>query len=373
MARIRRLSEPKTIGSHHVTSVKKRSAEPVSKPKLSDEPQSNKISAIMKLDRIKAASLPELKIRTSRGSLDVGESKSVANKTTQKVNGSKSSVTSETAELNRKNDKISHQSDVDDNPVVEETVVMLECEKPSIPIVHASEEKMGVQKGHYGNHDIGEKIEVVSEYAAINAPASPMDGVDREPIQSRLQEQPSSFEVKTGYAEKESPKFSSINTTEKPYQAPYARLSSLEDPCTANSEYCEVPPTSSDVVTIGVETARAHVYNCKNVKLEKIPEALEKPQVKELSKGFRRILKFGRKNHSSAAGHRSVESDNASVNGSEADDNTANTASSEVYTLKNLISQDETPTAVTATQKTSRHFSLLSPFRSKASEKKLTT
>uniref|UniRef100_A0A5B7B089 COP1-interacting protein 7 n=1 Tax=Davidia involucrata TaxID=16924 RepID=A0A5B7B089_DAVIN len=370
MARIRRLSEPKTISSHPVTSVKTRSAEPVSKP---DGPESNKISAIMKLDRIKAASLPELKIRTSKGALDVGQKKSVAKEMTQKVNGSKSPVTSETAELNRENDKISHQSDVDDNPVVEKTVVMLECEKPSIPVVHASEEKMGVRKGHYDNHDIGVKIEVVSECAAIHAPASPLHGVDREPIQSRLPEQPSSYEVKTGYAEKESPKFSSISTTERPYLAPYARLSSLEDPCTGNSEYSKVPPASLDVVTTGMEPARAHVYDFNNMKLENIPETMEKPQVKESSKGFRRLLKFGRKNHSSAAGDRSVESDNASVNGSEADDNTAYTASSEVYTLKNLISQDETSTANTTTQKTSRHFSLLSPFRSKTSEKKLTT
>uniref|UniRef100_A0A2C9UR64 Uncharacterized protein n=1 Tax=Manihot esculenta TaxID=3983 RepID=A0A2C9UR64_MANES len=41
-----------------------------------------------------------------------------------------------------------------------------------------------------------------------------------------------------------------------------------------------------------------------------------------------------------------------------------------VHTLRNLISQDETPTASTTPQKTSRPFSLLSPFRSKTREKK---
>ncbi|KAA8548828.1 hypothetical protein F0562_000512 [Nyssa sinensis] len=372
MARIRRLSEPKTISVSHVTSAKMRKTEPVSKPKVSDGPESKKLSAIMKHDRSKAESLPELKIRTSKGALDVGQNNSVEKEMRPKVKGSKSSVSSETAALNKNNDKISHQSDVDDNPVVEKTVVMLECEKHSIPIVHASEEKMRIQKGHYDNRELGEKIEVVSEYAVIHAPASPMDAVDREPIQSQLQEQPSSYEVKTSCAEKELPKLSSIRNTETPYQAPYARTSSTEDPCTGNSEYCKAPTSSLDIVTTCVETARAHVSDFKNLKLEKIPENLEKPQVKESSKGFRRLLKFGRKNHSSSAGDRTVESDTASVNGSEADDNATNTASSEVNTLKNLISQDETPTAGTTTQKSSRHFSLLSPFRSKTSEKKLT-
>ncbi|XP_059632337.1 COP1-interacting protein 7 [Cornus florida] len=377
VARIRRLSEPKTISSHQSTSVKTRSAEPVSKPKVSNGPESKKISAIINLDRSKAATLPELKIRTSKGPSDVGPNKSVKKEMTQRVNDSNSSVTSETAELNRDNGKIDHQSDVDDNPVVEKTVVVLECEKPSISIVHASVEKMGIQKGHYDNRDVGAKVEVVSEYACIRAPTSSMDETNGESIQSRLQEQPPSYEVgsvMTGNAEKESPKFSSINTAEKPYHAPYARVSSLEEPCNVNSEYGKAPPTSLDMVTTGVETAKAQVSDFKNLKLEKIPEASEKPLVKESSKGFRRLLKFGKKNHSSAAGDRSVELDNASLNGSEADDNaTKAAASSEVFTLKNLISQDETPSAGTTSQKSSRHFSLLSPFRSKTSEKKLAT
>ncbi|GKB20909.1 hypothetical protein Tco_0854832 [Tanacetum coccineum] len=58
---IRRLSEPKKI-----TSLKIRSAEPVSKPKLSSGgPEIKKKYAIMSVDQSKAASLPELKIKTS--------------------------------------------------------------------------------------------------------------------------------------------------------------------------------------------------------------------------------------------------------------------------------------------------------------------
>ncbi|KAK9288027.1 hypothetical protein L1049_016472 [Liquidambar formosana] len=362
--------------SHHVSSVKPRSTEPVSKPKISDGPESKKISAIMNLDKTKAATLPELKIRKSKGPLDVVQNKSAGKELTQKVNGSKSSVTSEGAELKNTNDKILDPRDGDDNPVIEKTVVVLECEKPSIPIVHASEEKMAQHQGHYDNYKRGEQTEVPL-YAANHAPvALPLvvDAVDREPVKRQLQEQCSSYEVTTGSAEKELPKLSSMSIAEKPYQAPFARVSSLEDPCTRNSEYGRAPPTSLEMATAGAETVKVHVSDFKNLKLEKIPEASEKPQVKESSKGFRRLLKFGRKNHSSAAGERNSESDNVSANGSEADDYVTNTASSsEVHTLKNLISQDETPTAGTTTHKSSRHFSLLSPFRSKTSEKKLTT
>ncbi|KAL7177635.1 hypothetical protein ACSBR2_030905 [Camellia fascicularis] len=246
--------------------------------------------------------------------------------------------------------------------------------KPSFPIVHPSQESMGVQKEHYDNHDNLEKTDVISEYAAIRAPASPMEGVDIEPIQSQVQEQPRVYEVTTSYAEKEPPNSSSMYSAEKPYLAPLARLSSLEDPCTDNSEYGKAPSTNLETATMGLETAKAQVSGFENLKLEKILEVLEKPQVKVSPEGFRQLLKFGKKSHSSIAGEHSVESDNVSVSGSEVDGNATNAASSsEVHTLKNLISQDETPTSGATSQKSSRHFSILSPFRSKTSEKKSTT
>lgn len=106
------------------------------------------------------------------------------------------------------------------------------------------------------------------------------------------------------------------------------RLSSLEDPCTVNSEYGKAPSTILETVATGTATVKAYVSESSNLKLEKIPEAVEKPQVKESSKGFRRLLKFGRKNHSSSSGERNGEADNASMNGFEADDNETNTVSS---------------------------------------------
>ncbi|VVA16109.1 PREDICTED: COP1-interacting [Prunus dulcis] len=366
MARIRRLSEPKVTNSHHVSSVKPRSMVTVSKPKVSDGPESKKISAIVNYDKSKAATLPELKIRTSKGP-DVDQSTSTTRGTTQKDNSLKS--TSEGAQLKRNDDKISHHNDGDDNTVIEKTVVMLE--KPSIPIVHTSEESLWDEKGH----NIREKTEVVSEYAAIRAPVYPptIATIDREPTNDLLKQQVQSHEAARSNMEKEPEIFSSNSTVEKPYQVPYVRVSSLEDLCTHNSEYGKAPPTSLETGATGTVTMKALVSDSSNLKLEKIPEAIERPQVKESSKGFRRLLKFGRKNHGSSSGERNVESDNVSTNGSEVDDNGINTvSSSEVFTLKNLISQDETPNSG-ATLKSSRHFSLLSPFRSKTSEKKLAT
>ncbi|KAK2999802.1 hypothetical protein RJ639_024129 [Escallonia herrerae] len=185
MARIRRLSEPKTISSHFASSVMARSAEPVSKPKLPNGPENKKISAIMNLDRSKAETLPELKIRTPKGPSNAGQNKLVA----------KDGATSETADVILSNGKALHSSDVDDNPVIEKTVVMLECEKPSIPVVLPSEEKMGVRNGHYDDHYTGEKVEVASDYAAIRAPPSHVDGVNRDPTPLQLQEQTRSYEV----------------------------------------------------------------------------------------------------------------------------------------------------------------------------------
>ena len=124
-----------------------------------------------------------------------------------------------------------------------------------------------------------------------------------------------------GDANKVLPKLSSLDISEKPYQAPYARVSSFEDPCTQNSEYSKAAPVNPE--SAATSSVRAHISDT-NLKLEKIPEAPEKPQVKESSKGFRRLLKFGRKNHSSA--ERNSESDNISINGSEADETAANTA-----------------------------------------------
>jgi len=131
------------------------------------------------------------------------------------------------------------------------------------------------------------------------------------------------------HTEKEPSKSSSLCISDETYQAPVARVSSMEDPSTRNSEYGKAAPTIYETAAIGVDTVKAHVSNIGNSTLDKIPEATEKPQVKEsASKGFRRLLKFGKKSHSSAA-ERSTESDNVSIDGSEADEIGNNGSSNE--------------------------------------------
>lgn len=128
--------------------------------------------------------------------------------------------------------------------------------------------------------------------------------------------------------EKETSKSSSLCIAAETYHAPYARVSSMEDPSTRNSEYGKAAPPSLETAAIGVETVKVHVSNNENSTLEKIPEAIEKPQVKESSsKGFRRLLKFGKKSHSSAA-ERHTESDNVSID-DEADEVGTNSSSNE--------------------------------------------
>jgi hypothetical protein len=326
MARIRRLSEPKKIN----------------RLKSSDGPESKKISAIINLDRSKAATLPELKIKTSKSGSSSGQ-KAKANES-----------------------KVLIESDVDENEVVEKTVVMFEQEKP---FVSASEENTCVEKGHFGNCDVEEKAEETeADHIPIRAPPSPIDGDDKAPIPSVGVDEQLSYNEAIKSSE-ESPKSSSSNITEKLYEAPHARNSSIEDPCTRNSEYGKAPETSSDTIATSVVPVKAHVSDFEKMKLEKIPEAIGKLQVKESSKGIKRFLKLGRRNSSSAA--ESVSAATADVSPTDDNPNTS-VSSSEVYTLKNLISQDETPTGATTSQKSSRHFSLFSPFRSKTSDKKVT-
>ncbi|XP_039043678.1 uncharacterized protein LOC120182928 [Hibiscus syriacus] len=310
MARIRRLSEPKTNSSPLVSSVKSRNTEPSKKTKVSGVPESKKISAIVNHDKSKIVSLPELKIKTTKAP-DITSNKSEGNAMTQKVTGSISSTT-DVNEPSRNKEKVSLNGDEDDSTVVEKTVVMLE----SIPAVNSSE----------GTTHL------------IRTPDSQNHELMR-------------FKGNVSNIEKDSSKFTCTSVAENQYQAPLARVSSLVDPCTEISKYDRASPTCMQAPsTIDSGNVRALVVDTSDLKLEKISEVLDKPQ---------------KKNHSSTRSEHSVDSN------SEVEELVVNAvSSSEVHTLKNLISQDKTLTAGNTPQKSSRSFSLLSPFRSKTSEKK---
>ncbi|XP_014514245.1 COP1-interacting protein 7 isoform X1 [Vigna radiata var. radiata] len=357
IARIRRLSEPKTSTIRHISSVsvKPRGARTSSITKATNETDIRKISAIVNHDKSKTTTLPELRIGTSKTS-DIVQTGSLVKERTQKLN-----INLEDTLLKKNEFEISPIDDEDDNPIIEKTVVMLEREKPCAPNSNhgKAKEKTRILKGQYENDKVMEKTETVPSYVAIHTTVS----VDTETSDNKSRVKPGSSKVIMNDIEKEPTKSSSIHITDKTYHSPHVRVSSLEDCSTQSSEYGKAPCASFDSASIGMETFRSRVSDSRNSTLEKIPEVIEKPQVKESSKGLRRLLKFGRKNHDSppAAGRNSID-------GSEANETGKNASPNEVHTLKNLISRDETPLSATS-QKSSRSFSLLSPFRSNKGKK----
>ncbi|GER46267.1 COP1-interacting protein-related [Striga asiatica] len=354
ISRIRRLSEPKTVNKSPVTTVKARSAETVLKQKLFEGAEMNKVSAIIDLDRSKAATLPELKIKTPKTHVKTSGNNSEV-KDLQNLNGVKPSAFRGNADLSASTCNTSHQIDADDNPIVEKTVLVLECERPSVPTLHPSEAKPQVRSQQLSNGIKGEKGNVTSELASLHASRSYKDETDKEP---RRQKQSDHNEVKTVYSEKDPPTSANIANAENPYRAPHARVSSLEDPCTHKTEYNKAPQGSAEVVSRAEKTVRTLVPDVKTTKTVKDHAHSEKVSMKESPKGFRRLLKFGKKNHTSSI-DQSIDSECTSSGVIEQEDNARKMAStSEVGTLKNLISQDEISAAGNVPQKCTYFFLL---------------
>ncbi|KAK1289579.1 hypothetical protein QJS10_CPB18g02024 [Acorus calamus] len=360
----RRLSDPKGNNVHRASLLK-----PVTNHKEpkhdvpTDEPQIKKISAIVSLDKIKSETLPELKIMTPRGSPDIVPNKLVAEEAIQKENGSRSPLTSEN--VSKKADAITQYSNGDDNTVIEKTVVMLEQEAVAPPVVQASAETEELRKG-LQSKSAGEKSQMDSENASKHVPPSPGTIGEMEDMsEGQLNQKTEPYEVPLD-STKEELKLLSTNVSEKPYQAPYARVSSVEESHSSNTQYNEGQQTTYVASVDTTETIKVRVSFSPEPELiaEASPEASDKHKSKDSSKGFRRLLKFGKKSHNSVNGEYGIDSEVT-------EDQTPVPASSEeVNTLKNLISQDESQLGGTST-KVSRPFSILSPFRSKTSEKKI--
>ncbi|XP_072959207.1 COP1-interacting protein 7-like [Typha angustifolia] len=356
----KRLSDPNGSSSYRSSMSKLVSSDQVRRRSMPDASQTKKISATMQMDKSKSANLPELRSKLPKVPSSIIKNSLPNNEILQ---GGPASKTSQTIRSKRAIDKVPRISNSDDNLVIEKTVVMLENEvvQTLIPPPKLMDE---TNESHRDSRK--EKSGLKLDYAAIRAPPSPV--VVRAVENSanlKLVDQLNSCEVGIDYLKDKTQNFSSSVLVEKSYHAPYARATSLEDPATRNLACHESLPVLESKTAMHVESVKAQVSNSPDVDLvDQTHETYEKPQSKE-SKSFRKLLKFGRKSQTTASGEVSMVSDASPV-----DDRPMTVVSSDnAHTLKNLIAQDATDVGETPT-KVSRHFSLLSPFRSKGIEKK---
>ncbi|KAG1361838.1 COP1-interacting protein 7 [Cocos nucifera] len=335
----RRLSDPKGTNVRRTSSLKSVTSAEVPKRGIPDEPQ-KKISALMRLDKNKLATLPELKVKTSKGPSNMVQNKSGGKETSQKGAGSQTSQFSDAIHTKRTNDKASRLSNGDENSEIEKTVVMLENEVSSAPAVQASEAMMGINDRMHGDDKI-EMAGLDSEYEAIHAPPSPMIvGEVENSSAQKLDEQLNSNELVIDYSNEEPQKFSNSTAMDKPYQAPYARTTSLEDSTAGNVEYAQVPPVlNSEMDKMPNESIKACVssFVMDSNSVDQTQESHKEPRSKE-TKGFRKLLKFGRKSHISATGEGNQDSDALSI-----DEHAIAAASSNDGAATILITPDFSP------------------------------
>ncbi|KAJ0966507.1 hypothetical protein J5N97_023424 [Dioscorea zingiberensis] len=348
--RTKRLSDPKFSNNSHAPPKKAGSSSDKTPKKIaSDEPQ--KISAILHLDKTKSATLPELKIKTVKSPSDSIQKKSANKDPGQKVAGTKSSLTSQTNGVKGTNEKTSKLGNGDESPVIEKNIVMLQNDSNPASVTVPSEETVCIKDGPDGRAT----VELASECAAIHTPSVLMGETD-----------PEMHKVVHNYAEDESQKSLDLNVTDKTYQPPYARATSLENPFISNLHDETVAVVDQQMMSVDLESIKAHAPDLLNsTPEEQIHDTFEKPRSKESSKGLRKLFKFGKKNHSSASGDHNLESDCSSV-----DDCAVSAVATDVRASKNLISQDDMLVGGSM-PKVSRPFSILSPFRTKTSEKKV--
>ncbi|CAM0878148.1 unnamed protein product [Alopecurus aequalis] len=342
--RLKKLAEPKSNApTDHPPNSKSASADNPRRRSMPEDVQTKKISAIIQLDQSKSAALPELKVKSPRAPAAVVKNKTVAKETKEGARGVKAHPTLESSAGKKANGKVSRVSDSDDNVVVEKTVVMLENEVVSTPPIILPPGRIAEDKTSGDGRMENPSLE--SEYTAIRAPPSPVVlPRDADTTVHTSENELNSYEVDVPEYQKDELEKPTFAPVEKPYEAPFARVTSLED---APPAYHHPLPAHEAEALVRVQSVRARVPEpaAYAVSDEETHEENDKPRSKE-PKGFRKLLKFGRKGHTST-----TDSDASSVDEAPAGDGSM---------LKNLISQDD---SAGSSSKASRSFSLLSPFR----------
>ncbi|XP_074572335.1 COP1-interacting protein 7-like isoform X2 [Curcuma longa] len=326
--RMKRLSDPKSSSTYRASTIKSATADQVPKRNVPDEPQ-KKITEITQLDQSKSTTLPGLRIKTKTLSERVEAKLASKDPVKKEIESRTSQVSDSTKPTNEKSPSTS-----EDNYVIEKTVVVLEDNVVAAPTVQQPDEIIGMKERSHGDGS-------VIAYASTHAPPSSI-AISQvgDSSQSKLDELQNHPEPRN-----EPPKFAGSSLMEKPYEAPYAKLSSFEDPINTVSEYDGgLSATDSETVALHVEDAMVRVSNFEVPDSgHQTHETHEKPRSKE-AKGFRKLLKFGRKSHNSTSAEGNQDSDTSSL--------------------------DDQAIAATSSNDVSRSFSLLSPFRSRNSEKK---
>ena len=165
MSRIRRLSEPKgTI--YHNSSGKSGSANIVARRRVSERSEIKNSSSTLNIDKLKSSVVSEVKVRVSKTSA-VNVQRKPAEEITQK------SDDIITRNLSKDLANVSSHQDVDDNPIVEKTVVMLEREKPAALVFDALKDRVGAHMQSNAHNEVGKP----EEDPAVPPPASPIIAV----------------------------------------------------------------------------------------------------------------------------------------------------------------------------------------------------
>ncbi|TVU44266.1 hypothetical protein EJB05_03702 [Eragrostis curvula] len=311
--RLKKLAEPKTNSlTDHPLNSKSAKLDHSRRRSMPQDIQTKKISAIMQLDQSKSATLPELKVKSPRAPAVMKNVVAVKEKK-EGAPADKSSPTQEIACEKKNNGKISMMNSIDDSVVIEKTVVMLENEVVSTPPVILRSE--GIVEKETSSDDRMETPSLELEYTAIKAPPSPVTPPEAEDLVINVpHDQGSSYEVVTG-SQKDEREVPTLAAVERPYQAPFARVTSLENSSVNSPAGCQPLPVQDSESLVHSESIKARVP--EPVYPVSVEES-EKPRSKE-PRGFRKFLKFGRKGNTSALTEVAMASDASSVDESTAD------------------------------------------------------